>query len=186
MKYLQKVYHYLGAQPIRHLWISTLVILACFFAVWYAWAYKPLLCVTHSLEERFTLCMQSCDKDSQAQVNFRQLEEQYKKTVALLRDYKGECDAQTFYHNAVDQLLKTVRAAHCSLISFSSGVDASLPLYHMHQATLVCDGTREAVMQCLNRLSAEKFQWRVTSVAFETGRDTLCHLSLGLQCLVLV
>lgn len=186
MKHLQRMRHYLGAQPIKHLWTSSLVILACFVGSWYTWGYRPLICAAHNLEERLALCTQACDKDSHEHTTFKNLEENYKKTVSLLRDYKGDRDAQTFYHHAVDQLLTTVRSAQCSLISFSSGVDVSQPLYQMHQATIVCDGTREAVTQCLNRLSKDQSPWRVTTVTFEMGHDAVCHLSLGLQCLVLV
>lgn len=186
MKHFTSLRSYVGAQPLRHLWISTLVILACLCAVWYTWGYRPLVCATHNLEERLTLCAQTCEKDQQTQVTVKQLEAAYAKTVSMLRDYKGDQDAQTFYHHAVDQLLTTVRAAQCSLVSFSSGVDVSQPLYLTYQATLVCDGTHEAVKQCLHRLSAERFPWRVTTVAFEKGHDTTCHLTLGVQCLVLV
>ena len=185
MKHLYTVRQYLGAQPIKHLWTSTLVLLACFVGSWYTWGYRPLQCATHNLEDRLVFCTQACDKDSQEQSTFKHLEDNYKKTVTMLREYKGDRDPQTFYHGAVDQLLKTIRSAQCSLVSFSSGVDVAQPLYQMYQATIICDGTREAVTQCLNRLSQDQSPWRVTTVAFEMGHDALCHLALGLQCLVL-
>lgn len=186
MEHLQRLQQYLIAQPVRHLWVSTLVLLACFVASWYTWGYKPLLCSTRNFEERFSLCTNVREKDSQAEVDFKNLEKQYQSTVSFLRDYKGDRDMQTFYHSAVDQVVKNIRLASCSLVSFSGGVDVSQPLYLTHQATVVCAGSHEAIMYCLRNFMVTQSLWRVTSLALEMGQDTLYHLTLGIQCLALV
>jgi len=186
MKHVVTVRQYLYAQPLSHLWVSTFVVLVSFFSAWYTWGYRPLVCATHNLEERLSLCTQACEKDSSTQMSFKNLEEQYKTTVDLLRGYRGELDAQTFYNRTVDSLLKNIRSSQCRLVSFSSGVATSQSLGTLYQATVVCNGTRDAVTQCVYTLAADSLPWRITAVTFEAGRDMLSQLTLGVECLVLI
>lgn len=184
MKLFTKAYQYLGMQPIGHLWASTLVFLACFVVGWYTLAYRPLLCALHNMEERLSLCTKTCEQDmSHASLNY--LEDDYKTKVALLNDYKGNSDAQSFYHGAIDELLKVIAASQCTLLSFSSQCDTTQSLYQLYQATLVCQGTVGRVSYALSSLAARHIPWRSASVTLAKGHDDSCQLSLGLQCLVL-
>lgn len=182
----QSIYVYLVKQPIWQLWGSTCIALICLVSAWYVWGYQPLLVRQAALAERFTACTALCEKDQHDTALLASREERYKAMRDSLQAYKGSQDPTTFYHAAVDTLLRVVRASGCSLGSLSSEVDCGSRLCQCHKTTMACAGSREAIMSCLQKLSEETVPWKVASVSFEQGNDALYHMTLGLECRALL